>query len=233
MPFEPGYPLPGSPAATFTTEELLRRAQEAAAGRVVLRFLGRHAADESEGYDRQHLLLPTDHMDLLHAVRRVANKVIVLLSNGAAVETTPWQTDADAIMELWLPGQAGGEAVARLVTGEDSPSGRLAETIPEKLEQHPAQLNFPGEAGEVRYEEGFSLDIAGFRNSGTDRVTPSAMAWPALPSSSPICGQKHPRSPPKQGWMRWFSPFRSPSPTPAANAVLRSPSFISGIWSPR
>ena len=123
--------------------------------------------------------------------------------------------------------------MARLVTGEDSPSGRLAETIPEKLEQHPAQLNFPGEAGEVRYEEGFSLDIAGFKNSGTDRVTPSAMAWPALPSSSPICGQKHPRSPPKQGWMRWFSPFRSLSSTLVANAVLRSPSFISGIWSPR
>ena len=67
----------------------IRRAQEAAAGRVVLLFLGLPAADESEGYDRQHLLLPTDHMDLLHAVRRVANKVIVLLSNGAAVETAP------------------------------------------------------------------------------------------------------------------------------------------------
>ena len=166
LPFEPGYPLPSSPAATFPTGELLRRAQEAATGRTVLLFLGLPAADESEGYDRQHILLPADHVDLLHAVRRVANRVIVLLSNGAAVETAPWQTDADAIMELWLPGQAGGEAVARLVTGEDSPSGRLAETIPEKLEQHPAQLNFPGEAGEVRYGEGVFVGYRGLQKLG-------------------------------------------------------------------
>ena len=100
LPFEPGYPLPGSPAATFPTEELLRRAQDAATGRTVLLFLGLPAADESEGYDRQHLLLPADHVNLLHAVRRVASKVIVLLSNGAAVETASWHTDVNAIMEL-------------------------------------------------------------------------------------------------------------------------------------
>ena len=165
LPFEPGYPLPDSPAA-FPAEELLRRAQEAAAGRRVLLFLGLPAADESEGYDRQDISLPAEHVDLLHAVRRVASKVIALLSNGAAVETASWHTDVDAIMELWLPGQAGGEAVARLVTGEDSPSGRLAETIPEKLEQHPAQLNFPGEAGEVRYGEGVFVGYRGLQKLG-------------------------------------------------------------------
>ena len=166
LPFEPGYPLPDSPAAAFPAGELLRRAQEAAAGRTVLLFLGLPAADESEGYDRQHISLPAGHVDLLRAVRRVANGVIVLLSNGAAVETASWQDDADAIMELWLPGQGGGEAVARLVTGEDSPSGRLAETIPERLEQHPAQLNFPGEAGEVRYGEGIFVGYRGLQKLG-------------------------------------------------------------------
>ena len=87
LPFEPGYPLPDSPAAAFPAGELLRRAQEAAAGRTVLLFLGLPAADESEGYDRQHISLPAGHVDLLRAVRRVANGVIVLLSNGAAVAT--------------------------------------------------------------------------------------------------------------------------------------------------
>ena len=105
-------------------------------------------------------------LDLLRAVRRVADGVIVLLWNGAAVETASWQDDADAIMELWLPGQGGGEAVARLVTGEVSPSGRLAETIPERLEQHPAQLNFPGETGEVRYGEGIFVGYRGLQKLG-------------------------------------------------------------------
>ena len=43
---------------------------------------------------------------MLRAVRRVAGRVIVLLSNGAAVETASWQAGADAIMELWLGARA-------------------------------------------------------------------------------------------------------------------------------
>ena len=173
LPFEPGYPLPDSPAAAFPTGELLRRAQEAAADRTVLLFLGLPAADESEGYDRQHISLPAGHVDLLRAVRRVANEVIVLLSNGAAVETASWQDDADAIMELWLPGQGGGEAVARLVTGEDSPAAGWRKPFLRGWSSAPH--NSISRVKQVRCVtgKGFSSDTAGSRNSGTDRVTPS------------------------------------------------------------
>ena len=233
LPFEPGYPLPDSPAAAFPTGELLRRAQEAAAGRTVLLFLGLPAADESEGYDRQHISLPAGHVDLLRAVRRVANGVIVLLSNGAAVETASWQDDADAIMELWLPGQGGGEAVARLVTGEDSPAAGWRKPFLRGWSSTPH--NSISRVKQVRYVtgKGFSSDAAGSRNLGTDRVTPSDTVWPTPPSSSAICGLRWLRSPPKRRWARWFSPFRSPSPTPEAEAVSQSPSSISGIRSPR
>ena len=233
LPFEPGYPLPDSPAAAFPAGELLRRAQEAAASRTVLLFLGLPAADESEGYDRQHISLPAGHVDLLRAVRRVANGVIVLLSNGAAVETASWQDDADAIMELWLPGQGGGEAVARLVTGEDSPAAGWRKPFLRGWSSTPH--NSISRVKQVRCVtgKGFSSDTAGSRNSGTDRVTPSDTVWPTPPSSSAICGLRWLRSPPKRRWARWFSPFRSPSPTPAAEAVSQSPSFISGIRFPR
>ena len=233
LPFEPGYPLPDSPAAAFPTGELLRRAQEAAAGRTVLLFLGLPAADESEGYDRQHISLPAGHVDLLRAVRRVANRVIVLLSNGAAVETASWQDDADAIMELWLPGQGGGEAVARLVTGEDSPAAGWRKPFLRGWSSTPH--NSISRVKQVRCVTGkrFSSDTAGSRNSGTDRVTPSDTVWPTPPSSSAICGLRWLRSPPKRRWARWFSPLRSPSPTPEAEAVSQSPSSISGIRSPR
>ncbi|VEH70226.1 glycoside hydrolase family 3 protein [Arachnia propionica] len=233
LPFEPGYPLPDSPAAAFPAGELLRRAQEAAAGRTVLLFLGLPAADESEGYDRQHISLPAGHVDLLRAVRRVANRVIVLLSNGAAVETASWQDDADAIMELWLPGQGGGEAVARLVTGEDSPAAGWRKPFLRGWSSTPH--NSISRVKQVRCVtgKGFSSDTAGSRNSGTDRVTPSDTVWPTPPSSSAICGLRWLRSPPKRRWARWFSPLRSPSPTPEAEAVSQSPSSISGIRSPR
>ncbi|WP_454966088.1 glycoside hydrolase family 3 N-terminal domain-containing protein [Arachnia propionica] len=233
LPFEPGYPLPDSPAAAFPAGELLRRAQEAAAGRTVLLFLGLPAADESEGYDRQHISLPAGHVDLLRAVRRVANEVIVLLSNGAAVETASWQDDADAIMELWLPGQGGGEAVARLVTGEDSPAAGWRKPFLRGWSSAPH--NSISRVKQVRCVtgKGFSSDTAGSRNSGTDRVTPSDTVWPTPPSSSAICGLRWLRSPPKRRWARWFSPLRSPSPTPEAEAVSQSPSSISGIRSPR
>ena len=233
LPFEPGYPLPDSPAAAFPAGELLRRAQEAAAGRTVLLFLGLPAADESEGYDRQHISLPAGHVDLLRAVRRVANGVIVLLSNGAAVETASWQDDADAIMELWLPGQGGGEAVARLVTGEDSPAAGWRKPFLRGWSSTPH--NSISRVKQVRCVtgRGFSSDTAGSRNSGTDRVTPSDTVWPTPPSSSAICGLRWLRSPPKRRWARWFSPLRSPSPTPEAEAVSQSPSSISGIRSPR
>lgn len=233
LPFEPGYPLPDSPAAAFPAGELLRRAQEAAAGRTVLLFLGLPAADESEGYDRQHISLPAGHVDLLRAVRRVANRVIVLLSNGAAVETASWQDDADAIMELWLLGQGGGEAVARLVTGEDSPAAGWRKPFLRGWSSTPH--NSISRVKQVRCVtgKGFSSDTAGSRNSGTDRVTPSDTVWPTPPSSSAICGLRWLRSPPKRRWARWFSPLRSPSPTPEAEAVSQSPSSISGIRSPR
>ena len=53
-----------------------------------------------------------------------------------------------------------------------SPSGRLAETIPERLEQHPAQLNFPGEAGEVRYGEGIFVGYRGLQKLGNQPSYP-------------------------------------------------------------
>jgi beta-glucosidase len=77
----------------------------------------------------------------------------VVLANGSVVGVADWDQHAKAVLECWLSGQAAGGAAADLLVGAANPSGRLAETLPLRLEDTPSYLNFPGEAGHVRYGE--------------------------------------------------------------------------------
>ncbi len=158
LPFAPGFTLPDGPDADDGA--LLTEAVELARGAgTVLVFLGLPAADESESYDRPRLGLPDNQVALLEAVAAVNPRVVVVLSNGSAV-SMPWAHRVRAILEVWLGGQAGGGAIADVLTGAVEPGGRLTETIPLRLEDTPAFGNFPGEAHEVRYGEGL---LVGYR----------------------------------------------------------------------
>ncbi len=159
--FAPGYPLEADPTAELE-DRLVREAVESArAADVTVVFLGLPARDESEGFDRAHLDLPESQLVLLHDVAEAVGKVVVVLANGSAVLTSPWEADAGAILEGWLTGQASGGAVADLLLGVANPSGRLAETIPRRLEATPSYLNFPGDSGHVRYGEGVFVGYRG------------------------------------------------------------------------
>jgi beta-glucosidase len=86
----------------------------------------------------------------------------VVLSNGAAARTAPGDARVPALVEGWLLGQASGSAIADVLFGRVNPSGRLAETIPLKLADHPSYLDFPGEHGHVGYGEGLHVGYRGF-----------------------------------------------------------------------
>jgi len=117
-------------------------------------FAGLTDREESEGYDRTTLQLPTAQVDLIRALAETDARVVVVLSNGGIVSLEGWHDDVDAIVEGFLLGQAGGGAVADILFGVVNPSGHLAETIPLRLEDNPSWLNFPGEQGHARYGEG-------------------------------------------------------------------------------
>jgi beta-glucosidase len=142
-------------------------AAEAAAADVVLLFLGLPPSYESEGWDRDHMDLPDDQLELVRAVSDSNSRVVVVLSNGSAVAMDAWQHRVPAILEGWLLGQAGGGALADLIFGVASPSGRLAETIPLRLQDNPSFGNFPGEHGTVRYGEGV---LVGYRHYDTKQL---------------------------------------------------------------
>ncbi|MBW4085552.1 glycoside hydrolase family 3 C-terminal domain-containing protein [Paenibacillus sp. S150] len=135
-------------------EGLLREARETSAkSDAAVLFLGLPDSYESEGYDRSHLSLPASYIALIETVAEVQNNIIVVLSNGSPVEM-PWIGKTKAVLEGYLGGQAFGGAVADLLFGVVSPSGKLAETFPLKLSDNPSFLNFPGEGDKVEYREG-------------------------------------------------------------------------------
>jgi beta-glucosidase len=169
--FAPGY-LTGDSAAQESAaqdgeteaesdQDLLAEAVAlASASDVALVFVG--SAYETEGADSGGIDLPAAHQRLIDEVAKVNPRTVVILSNGAVLRTAPWDAAVPAIVEGWLLGQAGGGAVADVLYGKVNPSGRLAETIPLRLADHPSYLDFPGENGHVRYGEGLFVGYRGF-----------------------------------------------------------------------
>ncbi len=80
------------------------------------------------------LELPEDQRTLLRDVVKTAkthgNQVCVCVNGAIPVTMGNWVDDVDSIMQLWLPGQEGGRAVADLLTGKRNPSGKLAQSLP-------------------------------------------------------------------------------------------------------
>ncbi|MFC4616712.1 glycoside hydrolase family 3 C-terminal domain-containing protein [Cellulomonas algicola] len=170
LPFEPGFTISGGP----TGDDDAHRAaavEAARTARTVVVFLGLPGPDESEGYDRPRLGLPDNQVATLEAVAAVNPRVVVVLANGSAV-SLPWRDRAAAVLETWLGGQAGGSAVADLLLGTVAPSGRLAESIPLRIEDTPAFGNFPGEGGVVRYGEGVLVGYRWYDTRGVDVAYP-------------------------------------------------------------
>ncbi|RSX54395.1 glycosyl hydrolase [Bifidobacterium goeldii] len=149
--FAPGFTLDLEPADPALEAQAVETAKGAD---VVLMFLGLPEAAESEGFDRDTLDMPAKQIALLEQVAAVNKNVVVVLSNGSVVTVNPWAKYAKGILESWLLGQAGGPALADVIFGAVSPSGKLAQSIPLDINDDPSMLNWPGEEGHVDYGEG-------------------------------------------------------------------------------
>ena len=160
--FAPGFTLDDAAQDPALTEQAVTAAEQAD---VVLLFLGLPAAYESEGFDRTTLDIPAKQVEVLDAVAAANPNVAVVLSNGSVV-SMPWRGRAKAILETWLLGQAGGAALADVIFGDEAPSGKLAQTIIDDVNDDPSAMNWPGEEGHVDYGEGV---FVGYRYHDTFR----------------------------------------------------------------
>ncbi len=137
-----------------TDKNLLSEAVETAKNAdIAIIFAGLPDTFESEGYDRTHLDMPNCQNHLIDCICEVQKNVVIVLHNGSPIRM-PWLNKVNAILEMYLAGQASGAAAVDLLTGRANPSGKLAETFPCRLEDNPSFLNFPGNRSKVFYNEG-------------------------------------------------------------------------------
>lgn len=147
-------------------ESLLEEAKKAAQGAdVVIIAMGLDETSESEGMDREHLELPEAQLALLKAVRTVNENIVLVLSGGAPFRM-PEREQFRGAVHGYLGGQAGAVAMARVLTGLVNPSGHLAETWPEKLEDTPAFAYYPGLEQASEYREGLYVGYRYYQSAG-------------------------------------------------------------------
>ncbi|HWR86299.1 MAG TPA: glycoside hydrolase family 3 C-terminal domain-containing protein, partial [Rhodoglobus sp.] len=140
-------------APTTFAESLEDAVAAAREARTAIVFAGLLPGDESEGFDRHHLDLRVEQVEVIRAVAAANPRTVVVLSNGGVVSLEGWHDQAAGILETWLLGQAAGTAIADVLFGAAEPGGRLAETIPLRLQDTPSYLNFPGDGATVFYGE--------------------------------------------------------------------------------
>ncbi len=149
----PGY----DPATGDTTPALMARATALAreADHVVI-VVGLPARAETEAVDRTDCRLPEGMTHLVEVLLDVNPRAAVVLMNGGALELD-WADRPAALVEAHLGGQAGGSALADVLLGSLEPGGRLAESLPVRVADLPADAHFPGHPRQVQYREGLNV----------------------------------------------------------------------------
>jgi beta-glucosidase len=139
---------------------------------VAIVIAGFDPSNEAEGQDRT-FQLPAGQDELVAMVRAANKNTIVVVNSGGAVDMWSWVDGARAIVQAWYPGQEGGHALAQLLFGESSPSGKLPVTFEKRPEDGAAFGNYtPDKDGRIAYREGLFLGYRHFDKSGIKPLFP-------------------------------------------------------------
>lgn len=125
-----------------------------------------HVAGFSGG-DRTDIVLPAAQREMLEAVKATGKPLVVVLMNGSAVAVNWAQEHANAILEAWYPGEAGGTAIAETLSGKSDPGGKLPLTFYTGVDQLPPFDDYAMKNRTYRYFSGKPLYGFGYGLSYT------------------------------------------------------------------
>ena len=159
----------------LNADTLVSAAIEAAKNADVVLFVGglnKNHFQDSEGGDRKSMDLPFGQDNLIAELLKVNKNITVILNSGNAV-AMPWVNEVPAIIQGWYLGSEAGTAIANIISGDVSPSGKLPFSFPKKLEDNAAQSfgkdSYPGDGVNENYKEDI---LVGYRWFDTKKIAP-------------------------------------------------------------
>lgn len=158
-------------AEPLDTNELKDAVAFAANADAAIVVVGTNDEWETEGHDRDSIALPGKQDELVRQIAAVNPRTIVVVNAGAPV-AMPWFNDVHAILIGFFGGMEMGNAIARIIAGDDDPGGRLPVVYPVRLEDSPAMRDYAPVNGVQRYTEGEWYGWRGQAKSGVDPLIP-------------------------------------------------------------
>ena len=131
---------------------------------------------EGEGADRS-FALPKPRLELIRKVTSLHDNVVVVVNVGGGIDFSDWGDKVKAIVMAWYSGQEGGRAVAEILTGVISPSGKLPISIEHRWEDNPVSKSYYenmkfAEYKRTQYSEGIFMGYRGYDKSGIKPLYP-------------------------------------------------------------
>ena len=192
--FGSGIALEWFPKSGYLQKEAVAAA---AKSNVIIAFIGLTPDLEGEempihvegfsGGDRTDIKLPAPQEALLEALSATGKPLVVVLLNGSAISTTWAQAHANAILEAWYPGQAGGTAIAQTLSGKNNPAGRLPVTFYSNINDLPPFEDYSMAGRTYRYSKKTPLYPFGFGLSYTSFTYSNLkLSKDLLPAGDPL-----------------------------------------------
>lgn len=124
---------------------------------------------EGEGLDRANLLLPLGQEELIDAISKVNNNIVVVITGGTPILMKDWIDKVPVVLQGWYLGQEVGNAVADVLFGDVNPSGKLVDTFAYNRSDYSDFGNIRGENLVVNYKEGIYV---GYRHFDKQNIKP-------------------------------------------------------------